>query len=257
MTFKAKTSKDFFNKDHLRLLSCLALAFNAGSSVASGLEPGEYINRQAPWHTLTVKHQPDGSTSFSIASMAPGRYACYVAGKLLGNRAIVPPVDVEVTNEPCNVSFIPRPNGIDITSNDNDSGSCSSFCAYISRFDGLYSKLRQDCWPSEVAFTRTRFRKLYAEKAYKQALHTLQPLLRNCEADMWFDDVTWVRNDLAMTYYHLGDIQSCRKVLASLESDARTWEGIDEAELVGDKYRLLPMMKATLFNLKLCGANSR
>lgn len=243
----------FFKPIRLVLLFCLAVAFSAGTRADSELEPGEYILRQGPWHTLTVKHQADGSANFSIASMVVSRYACYVGGKLSGNRAVITPNDA--TSAPCNVFFAPRSEGIEVTSEDND--TCRSFCAHISSFDGLYSSPKKGCRPSDVAVKRARFRELYAGKAYKQALDALQPLLRNCESDIWYDDMTWMRNDLAVTNYHLGDHQSCREILAPLEGDARTWEGVDETKIRGDQHRILPMMKTTLFNLKLCGANSR
>lgn len=61
-----------------------------------------------------------------------------------------------------------------------------------------------------------------------------------------------MRNDLALTNYRLKDYNECMRILAPVADIAVEYEGVEATELRSDLQELLPVMKATLTNLKHC-----
>jgi len=122
---------------------------------------------------------------------------------------------------------------------------------------GHYSARGPGCAPAEVSAARLKFKNLYDKKAFSQARETIELLLDACEIDLKYVDAAWIRNDLAITSYRLGDFSACMSTLEPLAKVAATYEGLDIADARPNLQKLVPVMQATLANLKLCGARTQ
>ena len=117
------------------------------------------------------------------------------------------------------------------------------------------------CDTQRIQIRRDQFRKLYDQKNYAQARAQLEPIAKTCSNRINSTDLGWIRNDLAITMYNLGDYAGCLNVLQPLQ------EYVDESEKaspskyvtmygpqfgpkVADDARRLA--KTTRANLKLC-----
>jgi len=85
------------------------------------------------------------------------------------------------------------------------------------------------------------------------ALTTLAPVLTECDKTLDWISKGWMRNDLALTQYKLGDRAACLQTLAPLaESAGKSDEKIQEEYPPADAEIYLPVVRATRTNLKLC-----
>lgn len=127
------------------------------------------------------------------------------------------------------------------------------YCGARASFDGLYYKPDKGCERAAVRKTRADFKRLYDKKAYGDARAALEPLLSRCKKTLDLDADGWIRNDLAVALYHLGDPAACRNVLEPLAKDAaKTDAAIREEQLPSDADSAVRLARATRTNLKLC-----
>jgi hypothetical protein len=126
-----------------------------------------------------------------------------------------------------------------------------------AHFEGEYLIPRPGCTGKERSATRAEFKQLYDAKFYAKAAAVLEPLLVRCSKTL-DQEGDWIRNDLALTQYHLGRLSDCRKTLEPLKKDAaRTDEELRSSLLPTDFEEYLPIAQATRHNLKLCARKGR
>ena len=120
-------------------------------------------------------------------------------------------------------------------------------------FESFYFRPPSACTPGTMARTRNTFQRLYDARKFADAKSRLAPLLTNCER--WLDPLTKgrIRNDLAVTLHKLQDLVGCRALLEPLADDA----ALSDEELLEqyprvDAESLMPILRATRTNLKLC-----
>ena len=234
-------------------LCCFVLFFLAETATcfaqSVAFQPGEYLTRGG-WGQLLVEADTRGQISFSISATGGNGHQCELAGEIRDRVALLA---VEGKDEPCAVKFSPGSEGIAVAPQNLD--VCHSFCGARASFEGFYFRPAKGCTTSEVTNRREEFKRLYDKKAYANAKATLHPLLHDCRRTLHQWDKAWIRNDLAITQYRLGDLASCRETLRPLTADARApeaklLEGFSPVD--GDSYR--PILKATRTNLRLCRA---
>jgi uncharacterized protein YceK len=117
------------------------------------------------------------------------------------------------------------------------------------------------CSTPKIEKIRDEFQKLYDQKDYVQARAKLEAVVKTCSNRTNFATLGWIRNDLAITMYKLGDYSGCLDVLQPLQEYA------DEAEKdIQSKYVSMygpqfgpkvaedarRLAKTTRANLKLC-----
>ena len=141
--------------------------------------------------------------------------------------------------------------GIGVSSNE----ACRTYCGMRAQFDGMYFKPAPGCSSDERSSTRDAFKASYAKKDYAAARAKLEPLLTQCAALLSWLEKPSIRNDLAVTLYHLHDRAACLSVLEPLADDAsKTDDAIRENYPPTDADDYLPLVKAARTNLKLCKA---
>lgn len=215
------------------------------------LAPGEYITRNG-WGVLRISNSEHRATHFSIEATGANAHTCSLEGDVQSGRAIL---DIDEPNRSCVVTFRPNADGIDVSGVDLD--ACRYFCGMRASFAGEYLRPGPGCTGKELSATRARFKQLYASKSYAKAVAVLAPLLSRCSKTLG-QESDWIRNDLAITQYHLGRLSDCRKTLEPLAKDAaRTEEELRSSLPPADFDAYLPIARATRHNLKLCARERR
>jgi hypothetical protein len=216
------------------------------------LRPGEYITENG-WGILTVSTSADRTTRFSIEAVGGNGHNCSVDGEVRNLRSLL---DVDEAKD-CEIAFRPTDEGIEVSS--VGPGDCHRyFCGMRADFLGLYLTPGPGCGTKDHQEIRNQFKQLYTAKSYAKAAAKLEPLLSRCSKTLDWLEVGWVRNDLAITQYHLGRLADCRKTLEPLMADAsKTDEELQGLFPPSDFESYLPIAKATRHNAKLCAQEKR
>ena len=222
------------------------LLLGAGAARAQ-LAPGEYITQNG-WGVLKIEALTGGTQKFAIEAMGANAHTCSLDGAIRGRQARIPTGDKE---PPCVVDFVAKADGVDVQPKSDD--ACRSFCGARARFEGMYNKPAPGCRVAEIGKTRTAFKQQYDKKSYAEARATLGPLLANCGKTLTDIDEGWIRNDLAITLYRLGEAAECQRVLEPLkELAAMTPKQIEENYPPSDAQNQAPIARAARANLNLC-----
>ena len=220
----------------------------ATAAPQSPLQPGEYLTEKG-WGQLTITQDKNAGLRFSIEAMGGNGHSCQLAGAIHDGKSI--PDEQDAGGEQCVVSFSAKGDNIEVTP--NSEAPCRYFCGMRASFDGLYLKPGKGCEPSALHQTREKFKKLYDKQAYAEARSTLQPLLQQCAPTLDWLEIDWIRNDLALTAYKLGDTAGCQALLQTVSVDAnKTDDELHNDYPPTDFDNVLPIVKATRTNMKLC-----
>jgi hypothetical protein len=224
----------------LSILAAVSLA--ASAAPAAPLQPGTYVYENGAG-SLTLKPAKGGSLSFSIETMGGNAHTCGLSGEFQGNKATL----TDGAESPCVVRFDAIEKGVDVTAETSE--SCRAFCGMRASFEGKYVQPDKECLSTTVDKTRSKFKKLYDQKKFPEALALLEPTLK-CEPVIDRFTTMWIRNDLAVTYHALKNDQACLKVLEPMKELAADEEpGGGEPSF---KDILEKIAKASRYNLKLC-----
>jgi len=230
-------------------LTCPAAALAQPAPLA----PGEYLTEQG-WGRMTIEPAAGGAQKFTIEALGANAHSCSLDGAIRGRQARLE--DTGEKDRPCVVDFTPKGGGIEVMPKTEE--ACRAFCGMRARFDGLYLKPAPGCGGDQVQKTRAAFKRIYDKKDYAQARATLAPVLATCGKTLSFEEESWVRNDLAITYYRLGDLAECRRALDPLRelaalSAAEVRDGFPPA----DAELRAPIARAARANLKLCQGGAK
>lgn len=234
----------------LNRLACLTVLFAAiGQAIAADPVPGEYL-AEGGWGTLNIKRSAEGKLHFDIESLGANGHSCSVSGIVKSGKAV--PDDADPAS-PCDIALKPDAGGIDVALGESSAG-CRYYCGMRASFDGRYLVPAPGCRNGERKTVQTRFSHLYGVKDYQAALITLQPVLTGCAPTLlWFEEAQ-IRNDLAVTLYHLGRKEECLAVLKpTIDAHGKTEDELREELPPSDFESFLPLAKAAWYNRKLCG----
>lgn len=209
-------------------------------------ESGEYVTEHG-WGTMMIRATKTGAKSFKLNAVGANFHTCGLEGEIHNGEA---KLESESPEKPCVVTFSKAKGGIEVKNSNN---TCRYYCGARAHFEGLYLKPAKGCSPGEISKARTAFKRHYDKKQYTEAQILLEPVLRNCEKVLWWIDSGWIRNDLAITKFHLGNKAGCRRVLADLADDAaKTDEELQGNYPPSDWDAYSKVINAARTNLKLC-----
>lgn len=229
----------------------ISCAYGA-SPEAAGLQPGQYITDKG-WGTLDVKAGKDQTLGFQIETVGANLHTCELDGEIVGNRALLEGYE---KGRQCTIDFQPSEKGINVVSGDQE--ACRDFCGMRAWFEGLYLKVPAKCENPARENTKALFKHLYDKKEYAEARSILEPLLKNCEKTMHWDELGSSRNDLAITQYHLGDYAACLRTLDHyVEDAAKKDEEVLENYPPADADTYSGILKAAKTNIGLCRSGLR
>jgi hypothetical protein len=217
------------------------LLFGAGIASAQLATPpaGDYIYEGGAG-SLRVK--PNGH--FDITTVGSNAHTCTLDGTIVRGKA-------KLDDTACVVNFTAKGGAIEVGTNGSD--DCRQSCGMRASFEGTYTKPSPACTDKAVATTRKTFKRQYDAKDYAAAQATLAPVLGECDKTLGWITEGRIRNDLALTQFKLGDRAACLKTLEPLAEDAtRTDQGVKDYYPPADADDILPVVRATRTNLKLC-----
>jgi hypothetical protein len=214
---------------------------------------GEYI-AEGGWGQLTIT-KSNKQLHFSISAVGANAHICDLEGKIKDNQSTP---DNDMGDQSCVIHFRPQGSSIKVESEKYE--ACSIYCGARATFEGVYLKPAVGCADKEREHTHRQFKMLYDKKNYKAAAATLTPLLTQCEKTLGWMETGEIRNDLAITQYHLKQFAECQKTLEPLQNNVgqmeeklpQTEQGLKELLPPSDFDAYLPIAKATWHNSKLC-----
>ena len=216
------------------------------ATAADTLAPGEYRTQDGAARLHIEAHTAQGS-AFRLSAQGANDSACDIEGKAQGLAA-----HIAIANNPsCELRFAPRQGGYEVSSPSGD--ACRYFCGSRAGYAYEYLPLPSACTDEAVRTTRARFDQLFQSKAYPVAAPVLTQLLKNCGNWMDWPSMARVRNDLAITQYHLSQKAACRQTLAPVLKVVKTNPTAMQLALPPAEFQnYQPIAKATWFNQKLC-----
>ena len=227
----------------------------AARESAPTLKHGEYISAQNRGQ-LVLKPGKGSAMSFLLESVGDNGHTCSLEGELQVDRELRrgrAKLEGAEEKTPCVVTMTTTPAGIEVKG--SESGSCSFYCGMRASFEATYFQPAPACREKAVSATRNNFKRLYDGKKFIEAQAMLEPLLKDCKGSLYWLDEGRIRNDLAVTLHKLGDLAGCREVLKPQSEDARMSNAqLQENYAPTDLESVLPIVRATRTNLKLCGA---
>ncbi|HEY4370997.1 MAG TPA: hypothetical protein VGN52_03585 [Burkholderiales bacterium] len=217
----------------------------AAAWAQNAIAPGEYLGASGGG-ALMVSPAAGGAQKFTLEANGANGHTCGVDGEIRGRQARVP---AEEGQPACVIDFKAKGDDFDVTGSD----TCRFFCGARATIDGPYLKPAAGCRSAEIKKTRAQFKQAYDRKDYAGARTLLTPLLANCNKTMGDFEDSSIRNDLAVTLYHLNDLAACRQVLESM----RELAGMDDQALAdnyppSDAETYRPLARAARTNLRLC-----
>lgn len=220
-------------------------SFSQNSSPA----PGHYIT-QGGWGNLLIKRKPNG-LSFEIFAVGTNAHLCELEGEIKINQSILG--DKDEDGKSCTITFTSAAGLVKV----EDNGACHGYCGMRANFDGSYLKTKIGCENAARKNTQNKFKQLYDQKKYNEALNALHPILKNCEKTLDSTEEGRIRNDLALTQYKLKNYTACLATLEPYIADA----DLTDEEVFNNPNSYYPpaeadwylsILKAARTNIKLC-----
>lgn len=223
----------------------LALAMCITHAAAAPLAAGEYVTEGA-WGALNIKRPIAGSQVFALSTRTLDGHACTAHGSIVEARATLL---IPGQPQPCVIDFAPGAAGVNVKAG----AACSALCDADVGMTGAYLRPEPACTRAAVRRARNVFLADYRRREYAQARARLQPVLERCARTLYYFDEANIRNDLAITYYHLGDRAACQRVLEPLRESAQSGDDRLRARLPqGTAQNYLRFVGHTRHNLALC-----
>lgn len=221
--------------------------FTAHARDDATLISGEYI-ADGGWGALSISQAGANEFTFELNTMGANAHMCQLDGKIRNRKAVL---DTDNPKQPCVVEFKPMSGGIKVQSDAVQ--ACRYFCGERAFFDGEYLVPPEGCMPKERHSTEAKFTRLYKAKKYSKASDMLSTMLHNCKKTIDWLEAGSIRNDLAITLYHLRRYSECSQVLNPiLEIASGNEEDLRKSLPPTDFENYLPIAKAAWHNAKLC-----
>ncbi len=232
-----------------RLCSSLLLLMGGIASMAPALAKEHYAPDDHTMGALVLQRHGRGleGASFDINTVSERGNLCNLDGTIRGQQAVL----LDSAQQRCVVNFTPTGKGIRVQTKTPE--ACAGYCGHNAYFTGHYLKLPAACLDAAKKGSQRRFDALYRSQKYPQALNALKAMWQQCQPTMhWLEEMR-VRNDLAITYAHLGDTDQCRKMLQPYRAEMMAADPQTErfvSYLFEDDYRV--QLKNARFNWQKC-----
>lgn len=231
------------------VLLALALAPIVASAQLATPKPGEYI-MEGGWGTLVVRAGSEGGVDFKIDTLGANAHSCQLEGTVHSGIANVP---TDGEDGQCHIAFISASDGVQVAPLTLE--ECRYFCGMRAGFSGVYLKPNPRCEDAARENTRHLFKAQYDARDYREAQRTLEPLLSVCAKTLFWIEEGEIRNDLAITQYHLHDYHACLVTLKQYAGAAGKKRGEDLPPADADMYSSI--YEPAQHNIALCERAAR
>lgn len=210
---------------------------------------GEYLTHEA-WGHLSIKGLPGGKLAFAIETVGINGHMCDFDGLIKEGAVVVNPA---YADPGCVVTFKPQGNLIEVVA---DNSACRHYCGARAGFTGIYYLPPEGCKADQQIHRRAEFLRHYRTKNYARALVLLEGFYSQCKDFLhWLTEIDGVRNDLAITQFHLGRHSDCLQTLATTRAGPFKNESqMQEKTFMApsDLETYLPTAQQIWHNQKLC-----
>ena len=225
-----------------KMMIAIAMILAVNAYADEAIRPGDYVT-EGSWGELTVK-QSGTDLKFAINAVGSNAHTCDLEGVIRKHQGI--------TESGCVVQFVKKPDRISIIVDTEMEILCHRYCGMRAWFPGDYFQKNPQC--NRASGIKDEFLKFYKAKRYQEAKQSLDGLLGTCERFLTWHFQAEVRNDLAVTLFHLGDRGACLKALEPIKHtfiDDPAETGLAFAPV--DEEWGEAMFRTTRFNWKKCG----
>ena len=212
----------------LAALALPSLAHAAEAAVQSGV-----YSTVGGWGTMTIS-----KSRFKIDAVGINGHTCGLEGSFVGHQGQA---------EACSIELKSLGSTVTITSTSDD---CQLSCGARARFDGDYLRLPPTCTAAAQRSVDQRFLAAYKAKDYGPAYALLSQANTECRRYTGWLLNDRRSNDLAITAYHLGRKDECRRLSAQV-ADAKQLAQLKEVA-PSDYENFLPHYEAARNNAALC-----
>ena len=213
------------------------------------VKPGVYVSAGG-WGTLKIERAKEGGLPFSLQSMGANAHSCDMDGTIVAGIATL---KVNEPDKTCLVAFRATPKGVDVQDKSGGSICHSYYCGSRAMFIGEYLVPAPGCRPDQIHAAREKFKPAYQAKQYQAAAQWLAPIVAGCPSTLGLWEGYDIRNDLAVTYYHLHDKAKCMAALKPMIGIAEAEpESFREQYPPSDAEGMLAVQAAAATNLRLC-----
>jgi hypothetical protein len=221
-----------------------------GAQPPANPAPGRYVTLGG-WGELQVSAGPAGRVDFQLDAVGANAHSCSLQGSARQGLAELP---TDEGQPACRVRFSPAPRGgVDVTSESD--AACHGFCGARAWFPGRYEAEPAECAAAARARVDAEFQRQYKAGRYDAAYARLAPVLSACGELLRPDVDGRLRNDLAVTLFHLHRPADCRAALAPLlETYPGSEDDLRENLPPADFEQMAPILRAARHNAKLCAA---
>jgi hypothetical protein len=195
---------------------------------------------------LSVQTNKKGVVSFGINTIGANGHICSLQVKIKGSTGYV-----EENDKPCLISFEKASNGLTVKTSTVD--ACRNYCGVRAWFEGTYFLPPVLCTSKKRESIKKTFLSDYRFKKYARAYSTLNVMYSQCHDFLDWVEIDSVRNDLALTQFHLGHNDVCLNLLKdTVGATAGSEEALRSQLPPVDFDTYLPVARASWHNIKLC-----
>lgn len=189
------------------LLAALVGTYALAALAQERIPVGKYVTHGA-WGELRITEPKSARQDFAIETLGGNGHICSLQGHVRDGKGIAsdghPPG--------CVIDFKVNVSSIEVS--DPGTDACRQYCGMRGRFDGTYYVPIEACKPAQQTRSRTEFLNRYRAKNYAPALALLTGFYTQCKDFLHWVVIDQVRNDLAITQFHLGKYGDCLETLA-------------------------------------------
>jgi hypothetical protein len=227
----------------------LVACWYAPAFAGAPLPAGTYVTEGGRGR-LVIEAQPrspeNARQPFSITTIGVNLHVCQLEGGIQEGKA-----ELNAGGKRCNLRFAREPGGLRVIPEPGD--VCRFYCGQRAGFDYLYRRPAPACTDAAMERTRAAFLSLYQRRQYARARAKLAPLLAQCGPILQHSEDADIRNDLAVTLYHLGQRAACRKVLEPWREMADgSDDDLQQTYAPWDVGTYMEIAAKTRTNLRLC-----
>lgn len=217
-------------------------------AAAASISPGEYISLHGATNlSIEPSKSPVGLQHYQFTENGLDGTTCTVQNTISKERSYPNSL---LPGKLCVIRFWEHEDYLEVRL---EADACKNSCGKDAHVNGFYHIPAIGCDDVSRQRSREDFKRLYDNNEYEAALSLLNPLVTACSLTMRDTESAEIKNDIAITQFHLGRLSDCRKTLDGisyhkLKNEVELKRKLSALEF--DTY--LPIARATWYNFKLC-----
>jgi hypothetical protein len=183
---------------------------------------------------------------FDIEVIGGNAHLCGLSGQIVAGKT--------KTDRGCVIDFGYREGVVTVTPRNETLAQCQEHCGMRAWFAGDYEQEPELC--GQLKTVKKQFAKDYVAQNYAKAQTALFDFVKTCDRFVRWNDMVPLRNDLAITEFHLGNKATC---LSALEPVSSIFIDLPLDDVMGGEPAFrdegLKLAKTSRFNWKKCGGS--